>query len=270
MGKPVLGILGTWPFVASLAVLLANDLYLKAACSSYLTGKLSDFAGIFLVAALAFVLFPRRAALAGSAIAALFLWWKSPASDGFIEAVRHAGFAFGRVVDYSDLAALVMLLPAAHVASHPTRFRLGGERLRRVIAIPIACLATFAVMGTSIVPPRDTFRIRDAGDAATFDAELAAGIVKRVAEGRSLACVECRQPASRARYQGNDTTIEYEIRGGREIAFTVSVFPGLFFPSNAEGKFDAIKADLKREFTGTGMSLEFIEPLLRPEERYRR
>lgn len=256
-------VLGAWPFVASVVLLLANDLYLKAAYASWLTGKLSDFAGIFLVSVLVFALFPRRGTLAGWAIAALFLWWKSPASEAFIEAVRHAGLAsFGRVVDYTDLVALVMLLPAACVASHPTRFRLGGERLARAITIPIACLATFAVMGTSYIQPRDTFRIRDAGEAATFDAELAASIVKRVAEARTLVCVECQQPARRARYQGDGSMIEYEIRGGREIAFTVT--------AQAERRLDAIKDDLKREFAAAGMSLEFVEPLLPPEGRYRR
>ena len=36
-------------FLVALAVLLANDLWWKAAYDNWLTGKLSDFAGLFVV-----------------------------------------------------------------------------------------------------------------------------------------------------------------------------------------------------------------------------
>ena len=42
-------VLLSWPLLLSLAALITNDLYLKYAFSGWVTGKLSDFAGIFLV-----------------------------------------------------------------------------------------------------------------------------------------------------------------------------------------------------------------------------
>lgn len=49
-----------WPFLTALAVLLVNDSFLKASLPGLVTGKLSDFAGIAMIALPLFVAFPRR------------------------------------------------------------------------------------------------------------------------------------------------------------------------------------------------------------------
>ena len=98
------------PFLLSLGVLALNDFVLKGAYGNALTGKLSDFAGLF-----AFSLFlcafvpPRRwscVVLAG----AWFTFWKSPLSQPLIDAWNGSGaFEIARVVDYGDLLALAVL-----------------------------------------------------------------------------------------------------------------------------------------------------------------
>jgi hypothetical protein len=62
----IVPILLAWPFVAALVVLITNDLYLKLAYPGWLTGKLSDFSGVYLIAALAIGLFPKRKFLAAA------------------------------------------------------------------------------------------------------------------------------------------------------------------------------------------------------------
>ncbi|MCY7387503.1 MAG: hypothetical protein LH481_05460 [Burkholderiales bacterium] len=58
MRKRIASVLTTWPFVISLAVLILNDWWLKSAFPGTLTGKLSDFAGIAVVALLLLAAWP--------------------------------------------------------------------------------------------------------------------------------------------------------------------------------------------------------------------
>ena len=96
-----------WPFLLALGLLLANDFWLKPAFPGFITGKLSDFAGIAVVAIPLLAAFPARAWAIYIAIGGAFLWWKSPASSAFITLANDVlPWRIGRVVDYTDLLAL--------------------------------------------------------------------------------------------------------------------------------------------------------------------
>jgi hypothetical protein len=70
-------------------VLLLNDYVLKAAFHNWLTGKLSDFAGVAAFALFWCMLFPQARRLILLGTAAGFAFWKSPAADGRrVSAVR--------------------------------------------------------------------------------------------------------------------------------------------------------------------------------------
>ncbi|HWK88723.1 MAG TPA: hypothetical protein VNP72_01960, partial [Longimicrobium sp.] len=92
--------------LASLALLVLNDHVLKAAYGSWLTGKLSDFAGLLAFALFWRALLPRRRMLACAAAGLAFAYWKSPAAQPLVDALNAMGAGVGRVVDWSDLAAL--------------------------------------------------------------------------------------------------------------------------------------------------------------------
>ncbi|MBC8025927.1 MAG: hypothetical protein H7Y89_08045, partial [Steroidobacteraceae bacterium] len=80
----VIHTLTRWPFLAALTTLLLNDFWLKSQFPGLITGKLSDFAGIAMIALPLLATFPRHARAIYLAIAAAFLWWKSPLSGLFI------------------------------------------------------------------------------------------------------------------------------------------------------------------------------------------
>ena len=94
-------ILLAWPFLIALLALLLNDGVLKYAYPGWLTGKLSDFAGLFVVAGLLLAAWPRRVGLLLFGAAALFAWWKSPQSQWLIDFFNHRGMSIGRIVDFT-------------------------------------------------------------------------------------------------------------------------------------------------------------------------
>ena len=97
-------------FLIPLAILLLNDFVLKAAFPGFITGKLSDFAGLFAFAYFLAVLIPAHQKLIIGAVAGFFIYWKSPLSNGLLEAYNSLALPdLVRVVDYADLSALAVL-----------------------------------------------------------------------------------------------------------------------------------------------------------------
>jgi hypothetical protein len=131
-------------FLISLSLLLLNDCFLKYEYSNWLTGKLSDVTGIFVLAVFLFSLFPAAKTGLCFLIASLFIYWKSPFSQPFINWCNLAlALPVARVVDYSDIAALIMLYPAS--------------RLKAVqywpawwLKAPVALISIFAITATSM------------------------------------------------------------------------------------------------------------------------
>lgn len=111
-------------FLVSLLVLGLNDWVLKSSFHNFLTGKLSDFAGVFALAifALAWLPVQKQHYKQGIlwAIALFFSWWKSPFSADFIAWWSSYIFPIYRVVDATDLFALFVLPFAAYYSTNYT------------------------------------------------------------------------------------------------------------------------------------------------------
>jgi hypothetical protein len=131
-------VLGSAGFLAALAALGINDWFLKDTFHNALTGKISDFAGLFAVTALLANLFPRRRTLVAFGIASGFVFWKLRLSDPiFSLAIKWGGFSMGRVVDPTDLLAL-MVVPLA--AAYRPRPAFRPTAVMRAFALVAACL----------------------------------------------------------------------------------------------------------------------------------
>lgn len=128
-------ILGSPGFVTGLLLLLLNDFVFKEQFHNALTGKLSDFAGLFVFPLFWSAFFPRRKALIYVSTAVLFVFWKSGYSQFLIEGWNNLPF-FGihRTVDYSDLWAL-LVLPLSYLYSDVSSVVHVPRRLIYVIAI---------------------------------------------------------------------------------------------------------------------------------------
>ena len=146
MSERDLQVLTSRGFLAGLALLLLNDFLLKPLFHNALTGKLSDFAGLFVFPLFWSALLPRFRKQIYLATAALFAVWKSAYSQPLVEAWNSLHLIpLGRTVDATDLVAL-LVLPASYL------YGLRAPRVvppRRLAAGLLACVSVFAFAATS-------------------------------------------------------------------------------------------------------------------------
>jgi hypothetical protein len=139
--------------LALIGVSLVNEYVLKAAFHNWVTGKLSDFVGVAAFALFWCMLFPqaRRLILLGTAVG--FAFWKSPAADGLISALNNTlPFSVGRVVDWTDLIALTVLIPIGWLTrNRATRFE--RKKPWELAVIPLALFSFVAHEGEPPPPP---------------------------------------------------------------------------------------------------------------------
>lgn len=96
-------------FLAGLVVLVLNDHYFKSAYPGWFTGKVSDFAGLFILPIFFSAVSSGSIALNCSLSALIFFIWKSPLVEPLITAGNAMGIPFHRTIDPTDLIALTML-----------------------------------------------------------------------------------------------------------------------------------------------------------------
>jgi hypothetical protein len=131
-------------FVFALALLLANDLVLKAAYPGWITGKLSDFAGLFVLPYFLAWLWPSRRLALHVGVALAFVAWKLPLSRPFVELWNAApSFDIARVEDLTDLIALPSVALSFFSTARAT------QRIAHVPNIAIALVALLALTATS-------------------------------------------------------------------------------------------------------------------------
>lgn len=246
----------TWPFLVSLAILLLNDYYLKATYSNWITGKLSDFAGIFAVSLVLFALVPRSRRLSGLLLTVLFVVWKSPFATPVIEMVRASGIAgFGRVVDYSDLIALTVIPVAALIARSSTPATLVRPRVRTAFAIPAIAVFVFAVTGTSIATFSHDYTIRTTDPNGAIDPHTVLKVVNAVAEEYKLERTDGDETSLSGTFAHKHFSVKYSIDSNGRLEI------GTRAPTDEEKKLDRFKKTLRSELGRTFDDLEIVESI---------
>jgi hypothetical protein len=136
-------------FLAGLLVLITNDFWLKDHFHNAITGKLSDLTGLFI-----FPLFISAISRSTSkhlffGVALFFVYWKSPFSDGLLNLLSFlSGLHFTRVVDYTDLLCLPVLIVSY-------RYALKEHYKLHISRSIVIFLSAFAFMATS--PRREAY-----------------------------------------------------------------------------------------------------------------
>lgn len=138
-----LKLLTSFWFLVGLSILLLNDFVLKELYGNWLTGKLSDFSGLFIFPLFWTVLFKGHKSKIFWFTALGFVFWKSSVSQLFIEEWNSLGVIYiSRVVDYTDLIALSVLPLAYYFES--LQNKTYSFRLSPIIPIFISLFAFIA------------------------------------------------------------------------------------------------------------------------------
>jgi hypothetical protein len=134
-------------FIFGLILLLLNDHYLKDTYHNWFTGKLSDFAGLFIFP-LFFVAWNARFSQHIYWLTAiLFILWKSPLADPLIEVFNQLEMLhISRVLDWTDLWAL-SILPFSYFYQ-----RTIPTKKVSLTPLPIMIIASFSFIATSRSP----------------------------------------------------------------------------------------------------------------------
>lgn len=131
-------------FFIGLSILLLNDLYLKGHFNNLWTGKLSDFAGLFIFPIFWTILFPRHKVKIYLITTLFFIYWKSPYSQNFINIINILfPFKISRIIDYSDYLALT-ILPLSYYYNNLTK-----KYYLTVHPIIILIISSFSFLATS-------------------------------------------------------------------------------------------------------------------------
>lgn len=176
-------------FLISLFILLVNDFYWKYQHANWLTGKLSDFAGLIVLPVFCRVLFwglSKKMILLACAL--FFIWWKSPLSQPLIELLnRQLHWPVYRVVDYTDLAALAVLPLTAYLSPKSLRLQTAGVVCLRW---GIGLVTFFSLCSTSVY--RNLFQAHPASEdiyfGESFTEKRSAEAVLQTLRDKGIAC----------------------------------------------------------------------------------
>jgi len=136
-------------FLGSLLILMINDLVLKSVYHNWYTGKLSDVAGIIVFVLFLSLFFKdhlRQRIFLMSAIS--FIFWKSILSTPLIEFWNYTfslNYQLHRVVDYTDLFCLLVLIPLFYYQPKQKEFSFN----KKLIVYPLSILTLYTIFATS-------------------------------------------------------------------------------------------------------------------------
>lgn len=139
-------------FVSGLFILLLNDLYLKYEYGNFITGKLSDFAGLLIFPLFIAALLPKLGRSAAIITGIGFILWKLPMMDPVIDRVNElSGIGISRVIDYSDYIALLILPLSHYLINYRKNQRMPRiDKLVYFSKIALSVTAIFAFCATSV------------------------------------------------------------------------------------------------------------------------
>ncbi len=258
-----LSIYATWPLYLAATVLVLNDHFLKYSFPGLVTGKLSDFAGIFLVCLISRALFPRSVLKVSVGIVVMFAYWKSNYSQPLIDLLNsHFSFKIGRVVDFTDLVAFIVLPLAHYVYENRARFTIEtpGPQLTRVSAV---ILAMVGITGTSVLMPHDSYEIRKEDPEQSIEIAKATELICKIADQHDLQCIKCDPLEREGSFEDKKIKLRYKVlENNRGIAFDIEGNPGgLFFGGGSWDEMDQIKRELQNSLGNEFRNMEFVVKL---------
>jgi hypothetical protein len=237
-----------------------NDHVFKYSFPGIVTGKISDFSGIFLIVIVLRDAFPKRVLETSVLVAGLFLYWKSPYSQGLIEFINtYSPIGFIRTVDYSDLVAFVVIPVAHFVYEKRNRYTL-KLNIAELIKIPAIVLTVLGITGTSALYQPDKYEIRKESSSERIDIVKAISAIENVTSPRNLICKKCNPLDNEGLYENDKISLIYRVlKNNRGIEFEIMGYPGgPIFGSGSQQEEAKIKSELQYSLGHQFKGMEFV------------
>ena len=136
-------------FIAGLLLLLSNDFWMKYQYGGILTGKISDFCGLFIFPIFLTAISDRTIKFNYLVTALIFIFWNSFLSQPLIDIGISKGIPFHRTIDFSDFIALISLpLSYAYVLS----LMRHHFNARPLLTVPLCIISFFSFTATTLAP----------------------------------------------------------------------------------------------------------------------
>jgi hypothetical protein len=194
-------IYNSWPLYLSVALLILNDHFFKEAYPNWLTGKLSDFSGIFLIILVLRSVGPDHARKITTAVIVLFAFWKSTYSQPLIDSINiYSDIKIGRVVDLTDLMALTMIPIAHHVFENSQKFNI-NLNIVGLLKIPVITVAVLSITGTVLVNNWTSYTIKQKSEGQQIDRVVSISIIKMAVASYALVFVKCDPSEENGEFQ---------------------------------------------------------------------
>ena len=154
-------------FIVGLVLLILNDFYLKYEYGNFITGKLSDFAGLLIFPMFVATIIPKLRKSVSIITGIGFVAWKLPLFTPVINVINQMSIIpIHRVVDYSDYMAL-LVLPLSHylINYYELKSIIKIEQIKYFSRFALLGIAFFAFCSTSLgfrEMPQGTIYIGDA------------------------------------------------------------------------------------------------------------
>lgn len=132
--------------IVTIILLLLNDFCFKSMFGNAITGKLSDFAGLFAFPFFFSCLLPKYKTQIHVATALIFVWWKSQYSNFFIEAANFINIPIDRTIDFSDNIALISVVLSYFVFASNIQYK----QIKPGLKIITIGMALFSFIATTI------------------------------------------------------------------------------------------------------------------------
>ena len=251
-----------WPLCVSAVLLIINDHLLKYMSPGWITGKLSDFSGIFLVTLILLSLLKGRAIVVYAIVGIAFLFWKSPYSQPLLDVFNHyALLKIYRTVDYSDLISFLMMPVALRVYRNFDHFRL--KTSSPLFRVPVIVVTVLAITGTSMITPHHKYSIRKADADQGIDGPTVVALITEVAKDNGLRCVTCDLFERRGEFSSDDVELNYYILPeDRGVEFELIGAPsGGIFGGSPWHKLEDLRRQLVSKLGHKYDDMEFVVKL---------
>lgn len=151
-------------FIIGLITLILNDFYFKYEYGNFITGKLSDFAGLLIFPMFLATIISKLKKSASLVTGIGFIIWKLPLFTPVIDALNQLlPVTIHRVIDYTDYIALLVLPLSHYLINYKNyNFDINWVRLKNFSKYSLLVIAFFSFCATSFVMreiPRGTIYI---------------------------------------------------------------------------------------------------------------